>query len=155
MWGEPQVFILRGLLKITRVRIIDLEFKAEDAKFRLEQSLAVQSLDTIAKAVILEFIIPEATAPVASVRRHRMIEARSWTFDRDGIDTWRRIESDDQQIKTLYTKAMWGEAQVSILQGLLKITGVRIIDLEFQAEDAEFRLERCECGWIHDSVRIR
>nr|GEZ91142.1 hypothetical protein [Tanacetum cinerariifolium] len=68
--------------------------------------------------------------------------------------TIRRIESDDQQIKTLYTKATWGEAQVSILQGLLKITGVRIIDLELQAEDAEFRLERCECGWIHDSARI-
>ncbi|GKG65913.1 hypothetical protein Tco_0689104, partial [Tanacetum coccineum] len=46
-------------------------------------------------------------------------------------------------------------AQVAVLRGLLGIFRVRIMDLEFRAEDAEDRLEQCELGWIHDRARIR
>ncbi|GJZ40904.1 hypothetical protein Tco_0587790 [Tanacetum coccineum] len=47
------------------------------------------------------------------------------------------------------------EAQVAVLRGLLRISRVRIADLEFWAEDAEDRLEQCEREWIHDRVCIR
>nr|GEU35885.1 reverse transcriptase domain-containing protein [Tanacetum cinerariifolium] len=66
-----------------------------------------------------------------------------------------RIESDEQEIETLCTRAMWEEAHVAILRGLLRIIGVRTSDLEFRVEEAEFRLKQCERGWIQDGVRIR
>nr|GEY23458.1 putative reverse transcriptase domain-containing protein [Tanacetum cinerariifolium] len=31
----------------------------------------------------------------------------------------------------------------------------RILDLEFRADDVEFRLDQCERGWIRDSARIK
>nr|GEY82760.1 hypothetical protein [Tanacetum cinerariifolium] len=50
--------------------------------------------DTTTEAVIPEFVIPEAMAPVDPVRRRRMIEARCWTFSVNGIDTWRHQEGE-------------------------------------------------------------
>ncbi|GJY30344.1 hypothetical protein Tco_0413839 [Tanacetum coccineum] len=84
-------------------------------------------LDTTTKDIISEFIIPEATTTIAPVRR---------------VGTF----------QTLRARAMWAEAQIAILWGLLGIYIVRIADLEFRAED---RLEQCERGWIHDMARIR
>ncbi|GJU84271.1 hypothetical protein Tco_1291817 [Tanacetum coccineum] len=52
-------------------------------------------------------------------------------------------------------RAMRAKAQVVVLRGLLRISRVRIADLEFRAEDAEDRLEQCEREWIHDRARIR
>ncbi|GJX56103.1 hypothetical protein Tco_0286000 [Tanacetum coccineum] len=54
--------------------------------------------------------------------------------------------------QTLLARAMWAEAQIAILWGLLGIYRVRIADLEFRAKG---RLEQCERGWIHDMARIR
>ncbi|GJU88383.1 hypothetical protein Tco_1300806 [Tanacetum coccineum] len=45
-------------------------------------------------------------------------------------------------IETLRARSMWAEVQVVVLQNLLGIVGVRIADLEIQAEDAEDRLEQ-------------
>ncbi|GJY99394.1 hypothetical protein Tco_0516824 [Tanacetum coccineum] len=93
------------------------------------------------------FVIPEATTPVASVRRrsepiHRTIPllvARLVRLDgqieeisdheREVLVT--RIESDEHEIETLRAKGMWVEAQVAVLWDLLGIFRVRIIDLEF------------------------
>nr|GEW20177.1 hypothetical protein [Tanacetum cinerariifolium] len=66
-----------------------------------------------------------------------------------------RIESDEQETKTLRARAMWVEAQVAALPVLLGIARIRIMDFEFRAEDADDRLEQCECGWIHDKAHIR
>ncbi|GKF38531.1 hypothetical protein Tco_0118592, partial [Tanacetum coccineum] len=44
---------------------------------------AVPPTDTTAMTVILEFVIPEATAPVAPVKCHRLIEACRQAFARD------------------------------------------------------------------------
>ncbi|GJS45525.1 ribonuclease H-like domain-containing protein [Tanacetum coccineum] len=52
-----------------------------------------------------------------------------------------RIESGEQEIETLHSRGVREEAHVATLRGLLGISRVRIADLEFQAEDAEDRLE--------------
>ncbi|GKC40318.1 hypothetical protein Tco_1052702 [Tanacetum coccineum] len=83
--------------------------------------------NTTTKAIMPEFVIPEATSTVSPVRRHRIIEGHRWAFSRDVA----RIESDEYKIETMCSRAMWAEAQVVVLQSLLGIAGVRIADLEF------------------------
>ncbi|GJV23122.1 hypothetical protein Tco_1375817 [Tanacetum coccineum] len=127
--------------------------------------LSLPQPDTSAEAIVLEFVIPKAMTTVTPVRRSRMVEARGWLLLRmvsilRGSSAQReisiaRIESDEQEIETLHVIAMWAEAQVAVLQGLLGIAIVRIMDLEFRGEDVEDRLEQCELGWIHDRASIR
>ncbi|GKA63909.1 hypothetical protein Tco_0763515 [Tanacetum coccineum] len=88
--------------------------------------------DPTAEAIMPEFIILEATTLVIPVRRCRR------AGDRD-----------------LGVRGVRAEAQVAALRGLLGISRVRIVDLEFRVEDAEDRLEHCERGWIHDRARIK
>ncbi|GKF16237.1 hypothetical protein Tco_0061155, partial [Tanacetum coccineum] len=101
--------------------------------------LSLPQPNTSAEAIVPEFVIPEATATVAPVRRRRMVEARGWLLLRTvsilggtrrvSPDLrWRRvlqprytrspreisiarIESDEQEIETLHVRAMWAEAQ--------------------------------------------
>ncbi|GJW09960.1 hypothetical protein Tco_1575787 [Tanacetum coccineum] len=94
--------------------------------------------DSLVEAIILEFIILEATAIVAPVRRRKMIEE---IHDHQQEISVARIESDEQEIETLRARAMWAEVQVAVLQGLLGIIRVRIADLEIRVEDAEDKLE--------------
>ncbi|GKE57068.1 hypothetical protein Tco_1496253 [Tanacetum coccineum] len=112
----------------------------------------------ITEAVILEFIIREATNPVALVRHRRLVHLDGQIEEIHSHQrevSVARIKSDEQEIKTLLARAMWVEAQVVVLRGLHGIFRVRIMDLEFRVEDAEDRLEQCEHGWIHDKARIR
>ncbi|GKB90883.1 hypothetical protein Tco_0963155 [Tanacetum coccineum] len=104
--------------------------------------------------IIPEFVIPEAKATVALIRRQRIVEAHCWDFSKDGIDTWRsrrfmiiseisvtRIKSIELEIETLCARSIWAEGHVAVLQGLHGIVGVRIVDLEIRVEDVEDRLE--------------
>ncbi|GJU32989.1 putative reverse transcriptase domain-containing protein [Tanacetum coccineum] len=108
---------------------------------------AVPSPYAKAKVIIPEFVTPEATAPVAPVRRHRLIH-----LDRQIKEIHNhqrevsiaRVESVERETETLHTRAIYAEAQVAILREVLGISRVRMANLEFQAEDEEFRLEMCE-----------
>ncbi|GJX83631.1 hypothetical protein Tco_0333112 [Tanacetum coccineum] len=66
-----------------------------------------------------------------------------------------RVETSEQEIEALRARAATAEANFAILRDVLWIAGVRMTDLEFRAEDAEFRLHQCERGWIQDRARIR
>nr|GFA59603.1 hypothetical protein [Tanacetum cinerariifolium] len=151
---------------------------------------------TTAETVRPEFVIPEATTPIAPFRCRRLIEAPRWAFARDDLefradDVEFRLDQcergwirDSARIKRLeehlgpsrkrcrspppapavpqlrLSDQSWSflrlrpqllpsdvvEAQVAILRGLHGIAKVRILDLEFRAEDVEFRLDQCERG---------
>ncbi|GKD91868.1 hypothetical protein Tco_1371705 [Tanacetum coccineum] len=66
-----------------------------------------------------------------------------------------RVETSEQEIEALRARAATAEANFAILRDVLWIAGVRMTDLEFRAQDAEFRLHQCERGWIQDRARIR
>nr|GEW92579.1 hypothetical protein [Tanacetum cinerariifolium] len=66
-----------------------------------------------------------------------------------------RVETSELEIEAPRARAASAEAHVAILHDVLRITGDRIGYLEFQVVDAEFRLHRCERGWIQDRARIR
>ncbi|GKE55889.1 hypothetical protein Tco_1495074, partial [Tanacetum coccineum] len=65
----------------------------------LQPTLAVPLPDTIAEAIIPEFVIPKAMALVPPVRHCRLIEDRRWAFARDDIDTWRHQEAEDTEFR--------------------------------------------------------
>nr|GEZ66113.1 hypothetical protein [Tanacetum cinerariifolium] len=66
-----------------------------------------------------------------------------------------RVETSEQEIEALRARAASAEAHIAILHDVLWTAGVRMTDLEFRDEDADFRLQQCERGWIQDRARIR